>query len=181
QFPKDIPAAIVVVIHLPVGFHSTLDAILTQAGPLKATFAQDLETMERGHIYIGPPATHLLLDGDGQRLRLGHGPRENNSRPAIDPLFRSVAVCCGARTIGAVLTGTLGDGASGLQALKTCGGVTVVQDPNDAAFSEMPAAALSKAHPDHVVGLKAIPALIDELVREPAGVPVPASADIKFE
>src|SRR5436309_1978418 len=89
EFPQDLPASVLVVIHLPVGIESHLDALLTQAGPLTATFARDGEAMERGRIYIAPPARHLLVDGD--RLGLGGGPRENHARPAIDPLFRSAA------------------------------------------------------------------------------------------
>jgi two-component system, chemotaxis family, protein-glutamate methylesterase/glutaminase len=172
EFPRDLPAAILVVIHLPAGIESHLDALLTQAGPLTAAFARCGETMERGRIYIAPPAWHLLVDGDC--LRLGDGPRENHARPAIDPLFRSAAVCCGHRTIGVVLTGTLGDGASGLRALKDCGGLTVVQDPGDAAFPEMPATALRLARPHHVVCLRAMPDLLAQLVKRPAGPPVQA-------
>jgi two-component system, chemotaxis family, protein-glutamate methylesterase/glutaminase len=143
EFSRDFPASILVVIHLPSQFRSTLDAILTQAGPLQATFAVDGEKLERGHIYIAPPQRHLLVESE--ELRLGLGPRENNARSALDPLFRSAALCCGARAIGAVLTGTLGDGAAGLLALKQSGGITVVQDPSDAAFPEMPMSSASRA------------------------------------
>jgi two-component system chemotaxis response regulator CheB len=177
--PADFPASVLIVIHLPSQFPSSLDAILTESGPLPASFAKDGEPMKRGRIYLAPRERHLLVDGD--RLRLGVGPRENNARPAIDPLLRSVALCCGHRAIGAVLTGTLGDGASGLQALKTCGGLTVVQDPGDAAFPDMPTAALSRVRPDHVVGLAAMPALFDKLVRTPAGVVNPAPDEIRYE
>lgn len=162
ELPADFPAAIVVVIHLSPQFHSGLDALLSHPGRLAASFASDGEPLRRGHIHIAPPACHLLVDGD--HLRLGRGPRENNSRPAIDPLFRSVAVCCGPRAIGVVLTGTLGDGASGLQALQQCGAITVVQDPGDAAFSEMPANALRMLRPDHVATLRAMPGLLTRLV-----------------
>jgi two-component system, chemotaxis family, protein-glutamate methylesterase/glutaminase len=179
RFPRALDATVLVVIHLPAGIESHLDALLTQAGPLPASFARDGDTMERGRIYIGPPACHLLVDCD--RLRLGHGPRENYSRPAIDALFRSAAVCCGHRTIGVVLTGTLGDGASGLQALKECGGLTVVQDPSDAAFAEMPATALRLGRPDHVAGLRAMPGLLAELVKSPAGRPVRAPERLEYE
>jgi len=179
DLPGDLAASILVVIHLPAHFASALDAILSQAGRLPARFAQDGETLRRSHIYIAPPATHLLLDGE--RLRLGHGPRENNARPAIDPLFRSAALCCGPRSIGAVLTGTLGDGASGLHALKQCGGVTVVQDPDDAAFPEMPETALRRAEPDHVVGLAGMAALLERLVKEPAGAPVAVPTGLEYE
>jgi two-component system, chemotaxis family, protein-glutamate methylesterase/glutaminase len=179
EFPRDLPATVLVVIHLPAGIESHLDAVLTQSGPLTASFARNGETMERGRIYIAPPACHLLVDDD--RLRLGDGPRENHVRPAIDPLFRSAAVCCGHRTIGVVLTGTMGDGASGLQALKECGGLTVVQDPSDAAFAEMPATALRLAKPDHVAELRAMPELLAQLVQRPAGPPVQAPERVKYE
>ena len=178
EFPADLQAAVLVVIHLASRPRSSLDSILTQSGRLPATFARDGEQIRRGHIYIAPPETHLLVDGE--RIVLGQGPRENHTRPAIDPLFRSAALCCGPRTIGAVLTGTLGDGASGLQALKGCGGVAVVQDPNDAAFREMPENAVTQARPDHIVSLKAMPGLLAELVGEPAGPPADCE-HLRFE
>jgi two-component system chemotaxis response regulator CheB len=179
ELPPDFPAAILVVIHLSSEFQSGLDRILSDAGPLSATFAKDDEPLRSNHIFIAPPKSHLLLDGG--RLRLGHGPRENNARPAIDPLFRSIAVCCGPRAVGAVLTGTLGDGASGLEALRQCGGITVVQDPADAAYPQMPQNALRALTPDHVVGLHDIPALLARLAREPAGAPRPVPPGIVIE
>jgi two-component system, chemotaxis family, protein-glutamate methylesterase/glutaminase len=143
---------------------------LTSAGPLPAAFAADGERLKKGRIYIAPPDRHLLVDGD--RLSLGSGPRENNARPALDPMLRAAALCCGFRSVGVVLTGTLGDGASGLWALQQCGGMTVVQDPKDAAFPEMPLTALNRARSDHVVPLADMPALLESLAHQPAGEPV---------
>jgi len=168
EFPKDFPASVLVVIHLSAHFNSSLDVILTQEGRLPAVFAKDGMPMEHGRIYIAPLGSHLLAAGD--TIRLGHGPRENNARPSIDPMFRSVALCCASRAVGAVLTGTLGDGASGLHTLHKCGGITVVQDPRDAAFSGMPEAVLKKFKPHHVVSLAAMPALFGELIAQPVGV-----------
>src|SRR5262249_34579411 len=128
NFSAHFPAAVLVTIHLPSHFCSSLDEILTGAGPLRASFARDGDATRKGCIYIAPPGRHLLLFGD--RLALGTGPRENNACPAIDPMLRSAALCCAARSIGVVLTGTLGDGASGLWALRQCGGLSVVQDPS---------------------------------------------------
>jgi two-component system, chemotaxis family, protein-glutamate methylesterase/glutaminase len=179
EFPADFPAAVLVVIHLSPHFHSSLDAILTQDGPLPACFASDGMPLERGRIYIGPPDAHLLADGD--RLSLGLGPRENNARPAIDPLFRSLALCCGPRAIGAVLTGTLGDGASGLHSLHEYGGITVVQDPGDAAFAGMPEAALSEFTPDHVASLASMPALFGNLVAKPVGEAMAPTFELRYE
>jgi two-component system, chemotaxis family, protein-glutamate methylesterase/glutaminase len=179
KLPRDFPASLLVTIHLPAHERSALDKLLSRAGPLPAAFAVEGERLRKGRIYIAPPNRHLVLDGE--RLSLGSGPRENNSRPAIDPMLRSTAVCCGFRSVGVVLTGTLGDGASGLWALHQCGGITVVQDPNDAAFAEMPLAALNRAKPDHVVRLADIPALLESLVHQHAGEPVPAPRSARYE
>src|SRR5262249_52345675 len=109
------------------------------------------------------------------------GPRENNVRPAIDPMLRSVAVCCGHRSIGVVLTGTQGDGASGLWAINQCGGVSVVQDPKGAAFPAMPLTALNRSKPPHIVSLAEMPALLGRLVRQPAGEARPAPKSLEYE
>jgi two-component system, chemotaxis family, protein-glutamate methylesterase/glutaminase len=179
KLSPDLPAAVLVTLHISAQFKSELDGILSRAGPLPAQFAGDGEVYRKNRIYIAPPDRHLLAEGD--QLRLGSGPRENNTRPAIDPMLRSAAVCCGSRSIGVVLTGTLGDGASGLWAVDQCGGISVVQDPEDAKFAEMPLNALTKVTPDHVARLADIPALLDHLARQPAGEPVAAPDSLKLE
>ena len=179
KLKPDIPATILVTIHLAAQFRSELDRLLSRAGPVPAHFARHGERYRRGTIYLAPPDRHLLIDGE--HLYLGSGARENNVRPAIDPMLRSVAMCCGARAIGVVLTGTLDDGASGLWAIERCGGITVVQDPQDAAFDEMPLNALNLVKADHLVALEDLPALLEKLAREPAGKPMPVPDNIAFE
>ncbi len=179
NFPRDFPASVLVTIHLPRHARSSLDEILSRVGPLPAAFATDNDILRKSRIYIAPPDRHLIVNDD--RLSLGEGPRENNVRPAIDPMLRSAAACCGGRTVGVVLTGTLGDGASGLWAVGQCGGMTVVQDPKDAAFAEMPLTALNRAKPDHVVRLAEMPALLERLAHQPAGPSRPAPRSIGYE
>ena len=179
NFPRDFPAAVLVTVHLWREGSSYLDEILDRSGPLPAVFASDNERLRKGHIYIAPADRHLIVDDD--RLVLGHGSRENNSRPAIDPMMRSAAACCGPRTVGVVLTGTLSDGASGLWAIDQCGGITVVQDPSDAEFSDMPTNALNRLRPDHVVSLTAMPMLLKSLVSQPVGESSPIPDSVKFE
>lgn len=179
SFPGDFPAAVLVTLHLSSEFRSSLDEVLNRAGALRAVFAKEDEPVRKGHIYIAPVDRHMLMIGD--RLVLGHGSRENNARPAIDPMMRSVAACCGSRAIGVVLTGTLNDGASGLWAIDQCGGITVIQDPNDAAFPDMPLNALNRLQPDHVVTLAAMPKLLSSLVTQSAGDQMPVPESVKFE
>ncbi len=127
QFPAD-HAAVLVTIHLR--HPSILDEILAAAGPLPAAFAKDGEAVEKRRIYIAPPERHLLLYGE-HLLGDGLG-KLCRSRPRSN--VPSAAVCCGAWATGVILSGSLGDGALGLLALKGCGGIVVVQDPCDADY-----------------------------------------------
>jgi two-component system, chemotaxis family, protein-glutamate methylesterase/glutaminase len=129
------------------------------------TRARDREPLERGHVYVSPPDRHLLVRGD--RIHLSNGPRENGHRPAIDPLFRSAARAYGSRVIGVVLSGTLDDGTDGLRLIKERGGATVCQDPDDAAYADMPRSAIDFVGPDRVVPLAEMARTLCELVDAP--------------
>jgi two-component system chemotaxis response regulator CheB len=97
-------------------------------------------------------------------VHLSHGPKENWTRPAINPLFRSAAAAYGAGVIGVILTGTLDDGIAGLAEIKRRGGVAVVQDPRSALYSSMPLNALKSVDVDNVVPLSDIGRFIADLV-----------------
>lgn len=79
------------------------------------------------------------------------------------------------------MTGALGDGASGLSALRLRGGVTIVQDPHDAAHREMPVSAINRSRPDYVVPLIVMPALLEKLVHQPAGATIQVPGRLRFE
>ena len=168
--PADLPAALFVVIHISPNSHSVLPALLSRAGKLPACHPVEGDPIIPGRIYVAPPDQHLLLQ-DGHML-LRRGPHENRTRPAIDPLFRSAAIAYRSRVIGVVLSGLLDDGAAGLIAIKACGGLCVVQQPDDAIWPEMPRNALRCDHVDYCEPVAALPALLSRLVREPAG-PLP--------
>jgi two-component system chemotaxis response regulator CheB len=177
--PADLPASVFVVQHVAPTARSVLPELLSRAGPLPAAHPADGETVRRGRIYVAPPDLHMLL-ADG-RVHLRRGPHENRTRPAADVLFRSAAASRGGRVVGAVLTGLLDDGTAGLIAVKRCGGVSVVQDPEDAAWPSMPRNALLRDSPDHAVPLAALPGLLTRLAREPAGPSPPVPPDVTAE
>jgi two-component system chemotaxis response regulator CheB len=112
---------------------------------------------------------------------LGSGPRENMVRPSIDALFRSAALQYGPRVIGVVLSGLLSDGAAGLNAIKRCGGIAVVQDPADAIADEMPSRALEATTVDLCVPGARLGDVLSELARERAGEVLPVPPEIKLE
>src|ERR1044071_8567923 len=138
--PTELPAALFVVLHIPQDAPSLLPALLQRAGSLPARHPADNTPIENGRIYVAPPNRHMLLEPG--RVRLVHGPKENRHRPAIDPLFRSAAKAYGPRVVGVILTGALDDGTQGLEVVKKCGGVTIVQNPEEAIVPSMPLSAL---------------------------------------
>ena len=160
ELPGDLDAAILVVLHMAPDFPSDLHRFLSAVGKLPAVQARHDEPIAAGRIYVAPPDRHLLVT-DG-RLALSHGARENFSRPAIDPLFRSAAQSWGPRVTGVLLSGTLGDGTVGLMAVKAHGGTTVVQDPTHLQFSEMSKLAIESAPVDHVLPIEKIALLLRE-------------------
>jgi two-component system chemotaxis response regulator CheB len=173
QLPEDFAAAILVVLHLPSNGTSVLPQILSRAGVLPALTATEGIHPEGGRIYVAPPDCHLLVD-DGV-LRLDHGPRINGHRPAIDPLFRSVARAYGAAAGGVILSGVLDDGTAGLLAIKRAGGATLVQDPVEALYEMMPRTAIEVVAPDHVASAEQIGKMLTALVAAPPPDP-PAAA-----
>lgn len=161
--PRDLQAAVFVVLHVSRG-RSVLPEILSRAGRLPARHPADGEPIQRGRIYVALPDHHMTIEED--RVRVLHGPTENNARPAVDPLFRSAARTFGPRVVGIVLTGSLDDGTSGLAAVKAAGGIAIVQDPGEALAPSMPRSALEFVQVDHVLPLRDISVLVTSLARE---------------
>ncbi|HRO58279.1 MAG TPA: chemotaxis protein CheB, partial [Burkholderiaceae bacterium] len=170
RLPGDFPGVILVVLHVGA-YPSMLPSLLSEAGPLPAVHASDGQPLEPGRIYIAPPDHHLLVDGE--YARLSRGPKEHHTRPAADTLFRSVALACGPRVVGVVLTGQLDDGTAGLQAIKACGGLSIVQDPREAPAPSMPLSALEYVDVDHCLPIDAIAAMMVTLAHEPAPAAAP--------
>jgi two-component system chemotaxis response regulator CheB len=171
ELPALFPAPICVVQH--IGAHpSLLPELLRYRGSNHAMHVEDGQRLNTGTIHVAPPDRHILLE-DGV-LRLTHGPKENHARPAIDPLFRSAALSLGPRVIGVILTGQMDDGTVGLKAIKECGGIAIVQDPETATEPEMPRSALEHVAVDHCVPLSEIAALLTRLVGAAPSVHAPA-------
>jgi two-component system chemotaxis response regulator CheB len=164
--PMDLPAAVLVVLHVPPYGGSVLPAILDRAGPLPARHPRHREPLGESVVWVAPADHHLLLASNS--VVLTRGPRENGLRPAADVLFRSAARAHGPRVIGVVLSGVLDDGTAGLTSIAAQGGVTVVQDPADALYPGMPTSALDHVNIDHVVPIAEMADLLVRLCKEEA-------------
>lgn len=161
--PTDLPASVLMVQHLPPTSPRHLVEIVQRTSKLPVRWADDDCELKLGEVLIAPPGSHLLVDGN--RAALSQAPKENHARPSINRLFRSAAASRGNSTIGVLLTGMLDDGVAGLDAIKWCGGTTLVQDPADAAFPDLPRNAVDAVAVDQIMPL----AMLGKAISEVAG------------
>lgn len=170
--PADFPASVLIALHrkanpmLPDG----LARVLGSSIPLPAESVHDEQPLEAGRLYVAASDEHVVLENGV--IRLQHSPKENRFRPCIDVLFKSASITYGRRVIGVLLSGAMGsDGTAGLWQIKHRGGITIVQDPRDCEFPDMPRAALEATEVDHVLPAAQIGPKLTELVA-----PAPANA-----
>ena len=166
DLPSDLPASLFLAIHQSPYAESLLPEVLSRAGALPAKHPADREPIQRATIYVAPPDHHLLIVGGA--LRVVQGPKEHNTRPAVDPLFRSAALSYGPRVVGVLLSGLLDDGSSGLAAIHSRGGVPLVQAPADAMYPDMPANGIKQVPEARPLAAAQIGAELARLATAPA-------------
>jgi two-component system chemotaxis response regulator CheB len=159
--PHDLRYAIMVVLHMPPDAPSVLAQIIDRSGPLPAAPATNGSRLEAGKIHVAVPGHHLLvLD---HLTVLSEGPTENGHRPAINALFRSAALAFGQRAITVLLSGVLDDGVLGSAAVRSRGGTTIAQQPDDALFPAMPRKAVQAGVIDHQISAADIGGFLKQL------------------
>ena len=160
--PADLPAVVIVVVHLSAETPSEIARSMADVGPLPAVVARHGEPIEHGHIYVAPPDHHLLLGIDG--FRVVRGPHENRVRPAIDPTLRSAANVFDGRVVATILSGQLNDGTYGAMMVKARGGTVIAQDPAEAEHSSMPSSIVERSLADYVLKTSEIAPRLASLV-----------------
>lgn len=163
-----LPASVLVAHHLRRNRATHIVAVLSRATTLDVELAKDGEHPRAGSVHVAPPDHHLCMDPDG-KLSLSDAGPVNYARPAADPLFESAAKAYGSRIIACVLTGSAGDGAQGVEAVKSRGGIVIVEDPATAAFRGMPKSAVDTGKVDYVRPSDGIAPLIEQLLRPASG------------
>lgn len=159
--PLDLPYAVLVVLHIPAQSPSVLARILARECRLPTAEAVDGEPLKEGTVRVAVPNRHLLVDD--RRIVLSGGPTENGHRPAINALFRSVGLAFGQRAVSVLLSGVLDDGTLGSAAVRSQGGITIAQSPDDAMFPAMPINAIEAGVIDHQASAAAIGRLLKRL------------------
>jgi two-component system, chemotaxis family, protein-glutamate methylesterase/glutaminase len=139
NFSSDMPAAIVILLHMALGSAHNLKALLGQFSRLPIIEIENEEALQQGFIFVPPPGRSAVFSSGVITVE-----RDAPDRPpsTINRLFTSAAQSYGERVIGVILSGLLKDGTNGLRAVHQSGGLTVVQDPEEAEFPEMPTSAM---------------------------------------
>ncbi len=156
--PKDSGLAFVVVVHLAPEHKSMLAELLQPH--MKMAVQQVTETIELkpNHVYIIPPNANLnTID---THLRLSKLEEKRSERAPIDHFFRTLAQAHNGQAVGVILTGTGSDGTLGIREIQEKGGLTIVQDPEEAPFSGMPQSAISTGLVDMILPIDKIPSAI---------------------
>ncbi|MGI5469557.1 chemotaxis protein CheB [Streptomyces sp. CA-132043] len=163
QLNGDLPVPVLVIQHLDPRHRTVIADVLARRTRLKVKLAESDEQVRPGVVYVAPPDHHLLVNADGV-LSLSRSSLVHFVRPSADLLFESLAGAYGPRAIACVLTGSGRDGAMGVDAVKSCGGTVICEDPRTAEFRGMPEAAMETGSVDFVLPLEEIATVIRGLV-----------------
>ncbi len=163
SLPKEFPAAVFLILHMPATFTKQFTVQLAEIASVPVKEAEANEAPQPGIIYLCPGSHHLRLSSSG-KIALDSGARIDGYRPCADAAFESIASYARSLSIGVVLTGMGNDAAKGVKAIKAAGGHVVAQDEATSTIFGMPAEAIKTGAVDEVLGLDDIAAAIDKRV-----------------
>ncbi len=161
--PAGFPLPVVLTQHMPKLFLESLATRLDRATRLHCRVAADGDALRAGQVLIAPGDVHMEIESaaGGLRARLVDGPRVNHCKPAVDPMFESLArLAPGVRTLAVVLTGMGSDGAQGALAIARAGGHVIAQDEASSTVWGMPGATVKAGAAHEVLPLEKIASAI---------------------
>jgi two-component system chemotaxis response regulator CheB len=163
RLPKDLPAAVILVLHMPAAFTSQFTAQLSEISPLPVKEAATGDTPQPGTIYVCPGSSHLRMSAAG-KIQLEAGARIDGYRPCADVALDTIATYARGLAVGVVLTGMGADAAKGALAIKSKGGYVIAQDEATSMIFGMPAEAIKLGAVEEVLPLRNIAAAIEKRV-----------------
>jgi two-component system chemotaxis response regulator CheB len=162
--PRDLPASILIVQHMPMGFTRSLARRLAQLSQVEVREAAFGDKLRVGQALVAPGNYHMVVGG-ADDVSLNQEPARNGVRPSIDVTMESVAANAGYRCIGVVLTGMGSDGKNGAAAIKRSGGIVIAQDEPTSVIYGMPRSVAEGGCADKVLPLHEITQEIVELCK----------------
>lgn len=155
ELPSDLPAAVVIVQHMPVGFTRSLADRLDSISKIKVKEAEPGDKLEVGRALLAPGGFHMVFDHNGQ-VTLNQNPTVHGVRPAIDVTMASMVPLYGKSMVGVILTGMGSDGTTGCQLVHEAGGYIIAEDESTCIVWGMPRSVYEAGLADSVLPLTEI-------------------------
>jgi two-component system chemotaxis response regulator CheB len=167
RLPANLGVPVLIVQHMPALFTRMLAERLASQSKVRVEEARSGQSPEAGLVLIAPGDYHMVLGKEigTPRLSLNQHPHENGCRPAVDPMFRSVADVYGDRVLGLILTGMGVDGLRGAEAIRSKGGRIWAQDEQSSVVWGMAGAVSRASLAEQVLPLGKIADAITEATR----------------
>jgi two-component system chemotaxis response regulator CheB len=162
--PSNFAVPVIVVQHIGPRSENSWIKLLNDSCIIPIKEADEKEKVGTRSIYVAPSNYHLMIEKD-KTFSLTIDERVNFARPSIDVLFESAAEAYKEKLIGIILTGANNDGTKGVKRIKECGGIVIIQDPETAESSYMPASAIAAVQPDYIQALDQIGDLIIKITQ----------------
>ena len=146
KLPHDIPAAVLVVQHMPPGFTKSLSARLDSLSNINVKEAEEGDILKPGWAYVAPGDYHMLINkykSDEYKIFINKEPPVTGHRPSVNAMMNSVAECGHKKIIAVIMTGMGNDGSEGILKIKEAGGKTIAQDEGTCVVYGMPKSAVN--------------------------------------
>ena len=159
--PPNMPP-ILMTQHMPEHFTKTFADRLNELCQIHVKEAQEGDSVIPGQALLAPGNYHMELRRSGAKyyVTLNQEPQVNRHRPAVDPMFKSVARYAGANSVGVILTGMGNDGAAGMLDMKMAGAFNLAQDEKSCVVFGMPKEAIKAGGIDKILPLSDISSAI---------------------
>ncbi|HEY0666785.1 MAG TPA: chemotaxis protein CheB [Sphingobacteriaceae bacterium] len=157
-----LPFAIVIVLHRKSSINSSLAELFASKTNIPVTEVEEKDPILPSRIYVAPADYHLMIEAD-KTFSLDASEKINFSRPSIDLTFQTAAEAYRDKLVALLLSGANTDGTEGLSQVRQFGGITAVQDPEDARVPLMPQTAIKAMKIDHILKNSNIASFINEL------------------
>lgn len=164
--PKPLGVPIVITQHMPATFTTILAQHIEKSTGIPAAEALDGEPLLANRIYVAPGDWHMSVAGTAEapKIKLDQSPPINFCRPAVDPLFASLAAVFGSSVLGVVLTGMGHDGRDGSSAVVGAGGSIIVQDAATSVVWGMPGSVATAGYAAAVLPLDELAPRITKMI-----------------
>jgi two-component system, chemotaxis family, protein-glutamate methylesterase/glutaminase len=167
RFPADLPAAVIIVQHMPGVFTRSFANRLNSICALQVKEAEENQELRPGLVLVAPGGKDLIVipdKGGSSRVELMDSQNRAGATPHIDTTMITAAEVYGAESVGVIMTGMGSDGANGMEKIKKSKGRTIAQDEETCLVFGMPRVAIERGCVDWVVSLDMIPDKVVELL-----------------